>query len=469
MRITLTGLSHKSAPVEVRERLVVAPAEIPARLEAFREGVGFRECALLSTCNRMEVYAWSVPGEGDEAEPPQAQLHRFLAGQAGTSEARLQPHLYCLESTQAVRHLFRVACGLDSMVVGEGQILSQVKEALAHAQQAGTAGSVLQSLFRYAIESGKRVRTDTEIARGAVSISWAAVQLAQQIFGRQQPRTALIVGAGETGERTARLLLAQGIASRLLVCNRTWERAAGLAGQLSGEAVPFEHLPEALGRADIVLTSTGAPRPILTCGMLRQAVHARRGRPIFLIDTAVPRDVEPEAADLEDVFLYNIDDLQAVVDKSLAVRQAEVERVEAIVEEEVHRFTVWLRTLEVGPTITALQRRSEMIRAGELEQLRSRLSHLSPQDIQAVESALRATANKLLHPPIMYLRSAAESGNGHHEVESIRAIFGLDEAEQSTDDRRQMPDRSRPTRQPEAATHADCRLTAVDCEAEVIP
>jgi glutamyl-tRNA reductase len=330
-----------------------------------------------------------------------------------------------------VRHLFRVASGLDSMVVGESQVLSQVKDALAHAQAAGTAGSVLQSLLRHAIESGKRVRTDTEIARGAVSISWAAVQLAQQIFGRQQPRTALIVGAGDTGERTARLLLAQGVASRLLVCNRTWERAAELAGQLGGEAVPFERLSEAVARADIVLSSTGASRPILTCDMLRHAVHARRGRPIFLIDTAVPRDVEPEAAGLQDVFLYNIDDLQSVVEKSLAVRQAEMERVEAIVEEEVQRFTVWLRTQEVGPTIRALQERAERIRAAELESLRGRLGHLSARDFQAVEATLRAAVNKLLHPPIIHLRAAAASGNGYHEVESIRTIFGLDEEQQS--------------------------------------
>jgi glutamyl-tRNA reductase len=427
MRITLTGLSHRSAPVELRERLAVGPAEVPERLLALREAVGLEECALLATCNRFEVYA-VTDDRSDHEGGWQERLFQHLAGQSGVSEARLQPHLYCLEGTTAVRHMFRVASGLDSMVVGENQVLSQIKEALSLGQSAGTARAVLQSCFRHAIEAGKRGRTETEIARGAVSISWAAVQLAQQIFGRRQARTALIVGAGETSEQTARLLLAQGIASRLLVCNRTWERAAELAGDLSGEAVPFDRLEDALARADIVVSSTGASRPILTCAMLRHAVHARRGRTIFLIDTAVPRDVEPSAGELDDVYLYNIDDLQAVVQKSLAVRQSEVERVEAIVEEEVRRFSVWLRTQEVGPTIAALQQRAEAIREGELERLRNRLSHLPAEDVKAVEATVRGVVNKLLHRPIVHLREAAASGNGYHEVESIRAMFGLDEA-----------------------------------------
>jgi glutamyl-tRNA reductase len=431
MRITLTGLSHKSAPIELRERLAPAPADVPERLHAMREAAGLEECALLATCNRMEVYALADERSAHEDGDWQERLFRCLAAQAGVSEARLQPHLYCLEGTPAIRHLFRVASGLDSMVVGESQVLSQVKEALSQGHDAGTARSVLQALFRHAIEAGKRVRTETEIARGAVSISWAAIQLARQIFGHKQARTALIVGAGETSEQTARLLLAQGISTGLLVCNRTWERAAELAGQLGGEAVPFERLADALARSDIVVSSTGASRPILTCAMLRQAVRTRRGRPVFLIDTAVPRDVEPEAADLEDVFLYNIDDLQAIVEKSLAVRQSEVDRVEVIVEEELRRFGVWLRTQEVGPTIAALQRRAEQIRAGELERLRTRLAHLTPEELGAVEATVRGVVNKLLHRPIVHLREAASSGNGYHEVESIRSIFGLDEEDSS--------------------------------------
>lgn len=427
MRITLTGLSHKSAPIELRERLAVEPAQVPDRLHALREAAGLEECVLLATCNRMEVYAVEADGSSHEVGRWQERLFHFLAAQAGVSEVRLQPHLYCFEGTPSVLHLFRVAAGLDSMVVGEGQILSQVKDALSFAREAGTAGPVLQSLVRHAIEAGKRVRTETEITRGAVSISWAAIQLAGQIFGRRQARTALIVGAGETSEQTARVLMAQGIAPHLLVCNRTWERAAELAGQLGGEAVPFERLSDALARADIVLTSTGASRPVLTCDLLRHAMHARRGRPIFLIDTAVPRDVEPEAAELEDLFLYNIDDLQTVVDKSLAVRQSEVERVEAIVEEEVLRFSVWLRTQEVSPTIAALQRRAESIRDGELERLKSRLGHLSPSDMQAIEASVRGIMNKLLHRPIMHLREAAASGNGYQQVESVRALFGLED------------------------------------------
>jgi glutamyl-tRNA reductase len=456
MRITLTGLSHRSAPVELRERLALGPAEIPDRLPELREAVGLDECALLATCNRFEVYA-VAPDRADPEGGWQERLFQYLAGQGGVTEARLQPHLYCLEGTPAVRHLFRVASGLDSMVIGESQVLSQVKETMALAQTAGTARTVLQTCFRHAIEAGKRVRTETEIARGAVSISWAAVQLAQQIFGRRQARTALIVGAGETSEQTARLLMAQGIASRLLVCNRTWERAAELAGALSGEAVPFDRLEDALSRADIVVTSTGASRPILTAAMLRHAVHARRGRTIFLIDTAVPRDVEPEAGELDDVYLYNIDDLQAVVEKSLSVRQSEVEQVEAIVEEEVRRFSVWLRTQEVGPTIAALQRRAEAIREGELERLRNRLSHLRADDVKVVEATVRGVVNKLLHQPIIHLREAAASGNGYHEVEAIRAIFGLDETVGSGGHRR------------EAVGRGEADRIAEDQETEELP
>jgi glutamyl-tRNA reductase len=427
MRITLTGLSHKSAPVEVRERLAAGPEAVCERLLAIREAAGVRECALLATCNRMEVYALAADPPGSEGDGWQERLFQFLAAHAGVSEPRLQPHLYCYEGAPAVRHLFRVASGLDSMVVGESQILSQVKDALGHAQEAGTAESILQSLFRHAIEAGKRARTETEIARGAVSISWAAIQLAQQIFGRRQARTALIIGAGETGEQTARVLQAQGVSSRLLVCNRTWERAADLAAQLGGDAVPFERLGDALIRADIVVSSTGATQPVLTRAMLRQAMRARRGRPLFLIDIAVPRDVEPAVADLEDVFLYNIDDLQAVVDKSLAVRQSEVERVEAIVEAEVQRFGAWLRTREVGPTITALQRRAEAIREAEMERLKGRLRHLSPDDLSAVETTIRGVLNKLLHRPMVHIRSAAASGDGYHDLELIRTLFDLDE------------------------------------------
>src|SRR5262249_34102757 len=249
---TLTGLSHKSAPVELRERLAVEPASVPQRLRGLRDAAGWEECALLATCNRMEIVAVDAAGEDAGERPGPEWLSGWLARQAQVNEAQLQPHLYCLQGTPAVRHLFRVASGLDSMVVGESQVLSQVKNALAQARVAGTAGAGLQSLLRHAIGCGQQVRTGTGSGRGAGWISWAAVQLAEQIFGRQQPRTALIVGAGETGERTARLLLAQGVASRLLICNRTWERAVALAGPLGGEAVPFERLAAALPCADIV-------------------------------------------------------------------------------------------------------------------------------------------------------------------------------------------------------------------------
>jgi len=420
VNIVLAGVSHKTAPVALRERLAFAGAPLGETLLALSAATEFPECAVLSTCNRSEVYAVT------RAASWQEEVVEFLADHARLSPGQVQEHLYCFEGMPAVRHLFRVAGGLDSMVIGEAQILAQVKEALQGAQEAGTSGTLIHSLFQHAAMAGKRARSQTEISRGAVSISLAAVQLAKQIFGRLSGHSVLLFGAGENSEQTARLLLNEGVSRSIAVCNRTEERAAALAERIGGTVVPLSGFAAALASADIVISSTGAPQPILRREEVQAAMRQRRGRPIFLIDIAVPRDVDPEAADLDDLFLYNIDDLQAVVDKSLALRQSEVERVDVLVEEEVERFLAWLRTQEVGPTITALQQHAERIRTREMELLRERLGQLSPEEFQQIESSVRGVVNKLLHHPMVHLRTAAASGNGYHEIESIRAIFGLD-------------------------------------------
>lgn len=406
--------------MQLREKLSLYGRSAGEALHGLRDAARLEECAVLSTCNRTEIYGFT--GEEDWQE----QILEFMAGQAEVSPGHLQHHLYAFEGTPAVRHLFRVSAGLDSMVIGEGQVLAQVKDTLQEAQGASTSGTVIHALFQHAIACGKRARTETEIGRGAVSISLAAVQLARQIFQRLDNRVVLLVGAGETGEQTARMLLADGAAPKLLVCNRTLERAEALAAQFGGTALPYDRFGEALVRADIVITSTGAPHPIVTTAHLRQALRARRGRPLFLIDIAVPRDVEPEAGDLDDVYLYNIDDLQQVVEKNLAGRQSEVQRVEELIEEDLDRFRRWLRGLEVGPTIRQLQELAERIVEGERTRVGGRLSHLSDRDREVVETLVRGVVNKLQRPVIMHLKSAAHSGNGYHEVEHVRAIFGLD-------------------------------------------
>jgi len=425
VRIVLVGLSHKTAPVQLREKLSLYGRSPADTLQGLRSATHLDECAILSTCNRTEIYGLT------REEDWQEQLLEFMARQAHVSPGHLQDHLYSFEGTPAVRHLFRVSAGLDSMVVGEGQILAQVKETLQAAQDADTAGTTIHTLFQHVIASGKRARTETEIGRGAVSISLAAVQLAKQIFQRLSNHVVLLVGAGETGEQTAKMLLADGAAPQILVCNRTYERAEALAQQFGGAALPYDRFPEALVRADIVITSTGAPHAIVTVEQLRQALRARRGRPLFLIDIAVPRDVEPAAGDLEDVYLYNIDDLQAVVAESLAGRQMEAGRVEELIEEDLRKFQRWLRDREVAPTIQQIQQWASSVVDAEQARLGVQLAHLSERDREKVEAALRVVTNRLVLPTILHLKEAANSGNGYHEVESVRRIYRLNQSDEA--------------------------------------
>jgi glutamyl-tRNA reductase len=465
MHLVLTGISYKTAPVELRERLALTGGAsgqaVHEALRRLRRALPVEECALITTCNRTELYAAcgansglgargsglrreqaaalngsSAPWSGSEFRAPSPEPERsdwqermlaFFADYSGLPAPCLQPHLYCLEGAPAARHLFRVACGLDSMILGEAQIQAQVKDALLRAQEAGTAGLGIDALFRAALTTGKRAREETEITRGAVSVSLAAVELARQLFGRLQGHTALLLGAGETSQQTARLLIDAGIDSRLLVCNRTLERAQAMAGSFGGLAFAFADLPHALGHADIVISSTGAPHAVLRREVVRQAMRQRRGRPLVLIDIAVPRDVEPEVGELDGVVLYNIDDLHAVVGKNLAARQSEVERVEGIIEEELARFQGWLRGLAVGPTVGALQRKVEDIAQAELTRLGGKLTHLSDRDRNVVATLVHGVVNKVLRDPIRHLREAATCGNGHESVEVIRAAFALDE------------------------------------------
>jgi len=417
--LVLIGSSHKTAPVTLREKLVVTGKEVFDTLRTLRETARARECALLVTCNRTEIYAVTDDGEWQE------RLVASLARRVGLTPGQLREHLYTFEGLPVARHLFRVASGLDSLVLGEAQILGQVKEALQLARGAETAGPLLNGLFQHALAAGKRARAETEIGRGAVSVSLAAVQLARQIFGELTHRVAMVLGAGKMSAQTVRFLLDEGVSPRVLVCNRTPGRAAALAEEFGGEAVPWERFPEALARADIVISSTSAPHPVVTPDHVRAALRHRRGRPLFLIDIAVPRDVDPAVGDLDDVYLFNIDDLQQVVDRTLSERRREAQRVEAIVAEEVARFEGWLRTRAVAPTIAALQQRAEQVVAEEIARVGGKLAHLDPRDREVVQTLARAIARKLIHPPIARLRAAA-AHDGFQEIEAVRRAFDLD-------------------------------------------
>jgi glutamyl-tRNA reductase len=419
MNFGLVGLSHKTAPVEIRERLAIPEAALPQALEALRLHDGIREGLILSTCNRVEVFARGRP-DSNLAD----SLPAFLAAYHGLPLEELNRYLYRYEQREAIRHLFRVTASLDSMVVGEPQILGQVKNAYALARAAGTASGLVEEVMMRAFSVAKKVRSETGVAQSAVSISYAAVELARKIFGSLEGKHLLLIGAGKMSELASRHLLRSGAAS-LMIVNRSLERAQELAQEFGGQAVPFERLFDCLARADIVISSTGAPHFILKKEDGPGIMHRRRQHPMFFIDIAVPRDIDPALNEVDNIFVYDIDDLQQVVQANLAERQREAERGEQIIEHEVDRFLARARGLEVVPTIVSLQERLEDIRKGEIERVRGKLGALSPDQEQAIEALTRAMINKFLHEPITQLKSAAQQPESRHYIDIIRRVFNL--------------------------------------------
>ncbi|MCC6443861.1 MAG: glutamyl-tRNA reductase [Armatimonadetes bacterium] len=426
MHLQLTGTSHKSAPVEVREKLAFGKHQFADSFRLLRSRYGVRECVILSTCNRIEIYTGSE-------QPLRETIELFLQEFHNLPASAISHCLFHRSNDQAVRHLLGVSAGLDSMIVGEAQILGQVSEAHRLAQEHKAVGPILDRLFRQALSTGKRARTETEINRGAVSISHAAVELARQIFGDLTGRRALLIGAGEMSEITARLLASGGV-GKILVASRTRERSEELAGQFGGEAMAYEDFPKAMVSADIVICSTSAPHAIIRHQDVRQVVHARRARPLFIIDMAVPRDVEAEVGDLDNVFLFNIDDLRGVVEKNLAERNKEIGKVEAIIQEEIERFIGWFRSLEVVPVLTELNRKLEAIRRAEIEMSARKLAHLSEKDRQTVEIVTQGIIKRILKHPMAHLKAEAQSGNGHAHLETLRALFDLEQYSETADE-----------------------------------
>jgi glutamyl-tRNA reductase len=419
MPLFVAGLSYRNAPLELRERLAIEEDKLREVLSDLQATSVVPEVVVLSTCNRVEVYGVAeAPGEA------RALVFRHLCRHRGVDLGLVEDALYTHLESDAVRHAFRVAASLDSMMIGEPQILGQVKDAFALAQACETVGPQLHTLFSQAFSVAKRVRTETEIARHAVSVSFAAVELAKKIFAGLSGRAVLLVGAGKMSELAAKHLVEQG-AFPIYVANRTWSRAQDLARSLSGTPVQWEELQTALGSVDIVVTSTGATQPVISQSMVARIMHGRRGRPLFFIDIAVPRDVEPGVDRLDDVYRYDIDDLKQVVDANLRERAREAQRAEALVEREVGKFLVRQGDVEVIPTIVSLRARLEEIRLVEVKRTLARLPDASPEQRAAIEALSTGIVNKILHAPITKLRESSRAGVSRTVLELVHELFGL--------------------------------------------
>jgi len=415
MNFHLIGVNHMSAPLEVRERLAVSESQLPDAIRRLVQQPGVDEGMVLSTCNRVEVLTSTRQG---------ADLRGFLGSYFGVSPAALNSHIYEFEQREAIRHVFRVAASLDSMVVGESQILGQVKEAYAIARGLGAVHSGLEALLSRAFAVAKRVRTETAIGSSSVSIASVAVQLAERIFGSLENRTVYLIGAGKMAELAARHLIAHG-AKNIIVSNRTHARAEELAESFGGRAIPFELMYETADVADIVLTSTGASEPLFRREHGERLRKERRNRPMFFIDIAVPRNVHPDINKLDGMFVYDVDDLQSVASDNAAERKKEAERAEKIIELEVDRFSSRLKSLAVVPTILSLQEYCETIRQAEIDRIRGRLGSMTAEQEAAIEAMTRGIINKLLHTPITTLKSSTDHPEAATIHEMIRRLFNL--------------------------------------------
>jgi glutamyl-tRNA reductase len=420
--ILIVGVNHRSAPVEVREQVAINNGTLGASLQRLLTVPSIEEGVILSTCNRVEVIAAST--DGDHAVEA---LTDFLAVDEQLPRQRLADHLSVYRGREAVRHLFRVAASLDSMVVGEPQILGQLKDFYNRAASVGTAGTVLHRCFHKSFSVAKRVRTETGVASKAVSVSSAAVELACKIFDRLEDKTAMLIGAGTMSELAARHLLAHGV-HNMLVTNRTFDRAVELARDFHGTAVPFEELRSYLHMADMVIGSTAATDYILTPAIAHDVLRQRKYRPMFLIDMSVPRNFDPRLNDIDNVYLYDIDDLGGVASDNLDERSREAEKAEAIVEEEIDTFWRWLASLEAVPTIVALRDKIDAIRKTELDKTLAALGELTPAQRQALDAMTSAIVNKILHAPITHLKQQDRQEEALY-LAATRKLFDIEEPE----------------------------------------
>ena len=414
------GVSHKTAPLELRERLSLTEGSAVSALRELLAGDGIHEAAAISTCNRTELYL--VVSDPVEAESTALSV---LTRQAGTRPTELLGHLYSLRASEAALHLMRVTAGLDSMILGEAEIQGQVKRAYELALVEGTTGPILNRLFRGALAAGGRAREETGISEKGVSVPSVAVELARRALGDLAERRVLMVGAGETAELVARALVARGVHT-VFVANRHYDRAIGLAQQFAGTAVRFDDLPDQLAEADIVVSATNSPHHIVERDELSLVMAERPGRPLLLVDLAVPRDIDPECREVPGAGVFDIDDVQKIVERNTSGREAEAKRADLIVEAELDRFERWLASLEVVPTIAALRGRGEDIVARVLAENESRWESLSEADRERVEAMAKAIASRLLHEPTLRVRRAAGEEDAHFLLGALRELFGLD-------------------------------------------
>ena len=421
MKLFVTGVNHRTAPVEVRERLAFAEAGLAQALGNLKQRPGLLEGMILSTCNRVEITV-----AADEQADVEASVEHFLAESRSVEHAWVSPYLYRHDGQDAIRHLFRVAASLDSMIVGEPQILGQLKTAYALAKECGAISGLLDLVMTRAFNVAKRVRSETDIGQSAVSVSYAAVELAREIFGSLEGKRVLLVGAGKMAQSAVRHLRRAGV-SEIAVTNRTQARAEALAEEFQGRVIPYEKFFAALPDVDILLASSGAPHYIVTREQMRGVIGRRRNRPMFLIDIAVPRNIEPQVNQLDNVFLYDIDDLDRVVQNNISGRVEVAVEAEDIIREEVDRMMLRLKSREVAPTIVSLQEQFEELRAAEIERMRGKLGTLTPQQEEAIVAITRGIVNKIAHGPISELKKQAADPGGVHLVGMIRRLFRLGE------------------------------------------
>ncbi|NPA52647.1 MAG: glutamyl-tRNA reductase [Aquificae bacterium] len=417
MIIFATGLNYKTAPVEIREKLAVSEELYSELLEKIYSLDSILEVCILSTCNRVEIY-----GVTDSTQETKQGILEIFSKLSGLKPKEIEKHIFFYTDHQAIKHIFRVSASLDSMVIGEPQIVCQFKDSFTKAKESKAVRHILTRLFDKAMNVSKKIRTQTGISKRAVSISYAAIELAKKIFEDLKDKNVLLIGAGEMAELSAKHLSATGV-KHIFVSNRTFEKAVELAESFDGSAIRFEKLIEFLPEADIIIVSTGAKEPILKKDNLKQVIKKRKGNPIFIIDISVPRNVAEDVNDIENVFLYNIDDLKAVVDENLKERKLQAQMAEILLDDEVRKFERWLRQLKVTPTITYIRDFANEIREYQLEKLFNTMPYLNEKERENIDLAVRAIINKILHRPTMYIKDIAHKENNEKLLKTVEELF----------------------------------------------
>jgi glutamyl-tRNA reductase len=420
MNLVIVGLNHKSAPVEIREKLSFPSHSIDEPLGQLTGKYGLNEAVILSTCNRVEVLAITT-----DMEKGEWQIKRFLSDFHGIPLEKLDDHLYVHSGEDGVKHLFRVAAGLDSMVMGEPQILGQVKDAYSYAIEYNTAGVIVNKLYHKVFQVSKRIRTETGIGESAVSISYAAVELARKIFGDLSGKSGMLLGAGEMAELAARHLKSNGI-HEIIVANRTYEKAVDLCKCFDGKPIMFREFPHHLEEVDIVIASTGSPTFIIKQDQVVEVMKKRRHKPMFFIDISVPRNIDPLVNNIDNAYLYDVDDLQGVVESNLAERQKEADEAEKIIVEEIENFYRWIRSLDVVPTIIALRQHCDAIRKAEIAKALSSFRELTKKEEKVLNAMTTSIINKILHNPVTHIKKESSRIEGDRYIDTIIKLFDLD-------------------------------------------